>query len=353
MVRQGKELIRATKPFAQEDRGQSWWHLGSTLALLISLLSVTCLDMHWALRLPFSMLAGLVLVRMFILYHDYLHGAILQRAWLADILFRAHGLLILTPPSIWKGSHDHHHHHNGQYFGTGLGTFPLMTTDEYAHANRWQRLQYAAVRHPLTMLLGYFTVFVYRMCFHEFLTKPRQHLDAAVALLLQVGLITGLAIFAPGALVFTFLVPVMLATALGSYVFYAQHNFPGAQFGDRARWDYVAAALHSSSYLRLNPVMHWFTGNIGYHHVHHLNARIPFYRLPEAMAGIEELQSPGTTSLHPVDIYRCLRLKLWDPDRKRLVTFRECERGSLRGEASNDPQATIDSLRRKISAKGI
>jgi len=352
-MRQGKELIRATKPFAQEDRGRSWWAFGSTLAVLLILFGVTLLDTSWLLRAPCSVLAGLVLVRMFVIYHDYVHGAILRDSWLASLIFTAFGLLMLTPRSIWKRSHDHHHHHNGQYFGTSMGTFPLMTTEEYLKANRWQRLQYAAVRHPLTMLLGYLTIFLYRMCLYELLTKPRQHLDAAAALLLQAVLITCLAIFAPGALIFTFLVPTLVAGALGTYLFYAQHNFPDVRFRDRARWAYVAAPLHSSSCLRLNPVLHWFTGNIGYHHVHHLNSRIPFYRLPEAMAGIEELQSPGTTSLHPRDIYRCLRLKLWDPDRKRLVSFRDCERGSHGGEASHDGHATIDTLRREIPAKRL
>ena len=79
--------------------------------------------------------------------------------------------------------------------------------------------------------------------------------------------------------------------------------------------------MHSSSFIAMGPLMNWFTGNIGYHHVHHLNARIPFYRLREAMAALEELQSPGTTSLHPQDIAACLRLKLWDPEEKRLVGF--------------------------------
>ena len=230
MVRQGKELIRATKPFAQEQRGRSWWVFGSTLALLLFLLGVTCLDVHWLLRVPFSVLAGLVLVRMFVLYHDYLHGAILRRAWLADIILTAYGLLLLTPPSIWKRSHDHHHHHNGQYFGTTIGTFPLMTTDEFAKATRLQRLEYAVARHPLTILLSYFTIFLYRMCVYEVLTKPRQHLDAAAAVVLQAALITGLAIFAPAALVFTFLAPVLLAAALGAYLFYARTPFPGRRF---------------------------------------------------------------------------------------------------------------------------
>jgi acyl-lipid omega-6 desaturase (Delta-12 desaturase) len=345
-TRTGPELIVATKPFAQENRLRSWWCVASTLVVLVGLLGVTCLDLPWLLRLPFSLLASLVIVRMFVIYHDYLHGAILRRSRLADVFFRAFGLLLLAPASIWKQSHDHHHHHNGQYFADNIGGVWLMTTDEYAQANRWQRLGYAAVRHPLIILLGYFTIFVYSMCLQNLMTKPLQHLDAAAALLLQAGLITGLAIFAPGPLVFTLLVPMLLADALGAYLFYAQHNFPGARFPNRANWDYAGAALHSSSCLRLSPVMHWFTGNIGYHHVHHLNARIPFYRLPEAMAGIEELQSPGTTSLHPRDIYRCLRLKLWDPERDRLVSFQEYREASLRADR------TAAAVQQRGKAKG-
>ena len=119
----------------------------------------------------------------------------------------------------------------------------------------------------------------------------------------------------------TLLLPQCVAMALGSYLFYAQHNFPGARFQESGSWDYAAAALAGSSYMAMNPVLRWFTGNIGYHHVHHINARIPFYRLPEAMAGLKELQSPGVTTLTPRGVYRCLRLKLWDPEQNRLVNF--------------------------------
>jgi omega-6 fatty acid desaturase (delta-12 desaturase) len=109
--------------------------------------------------------------------------------------------------------------------------------------------------------------------------------------------------------------------AFGAYLFYAQHNFPAVELRDEAEWSYVHAALHSSSFIRMGRLMRWFTGNIGYHHVHHLNARIPFYRLPEAMAGIAELQSPRDTSLALRDVAACLRLKLWDRDQNRLVPF--------------------------------
>ena len=112
---------------------------------------------------------------------------------------------------------------------------------------------------------------------------------------------------------------------LGSYLFYAQHNFPAAIYKPNTEWNYAGAALESSSYMEMNKIGHWMTANIGYHHVHHLNSRIPFYRLPEAMAAIPELQRPGRTSLSPSNIIKCLRLKAWDPELNRMVGYSEME----------------------------
>jgi omega-6 fatty acid desaturase (delta-12 desaturase) len=111
----------------------------------------------------------------------------------------------------------------------------------------------------------------------------------------------------------------MLGSAIGAYLFFAQHNFPGVRLQTGRGWSYVDSALHSSSYIVMGPLMRWFTGNIGYHHVHHHNAKIPFYRLPEAMAALEELQSPVQTTLGMGDILACLRLKLWDTETRQLV----------------------------------
>jgi omega-6 fatty acid desaturase (delta-12 desaturase) len=321
-MRKETELVRATKPFAREIRLRSWWHLLSTLAVLFGLLGATCLDIHWLFRVPFSIVAGFVLVRLFIIYHDYQHGTILRRSPVAAVIMRFYGLITLSPPSIWNRTHNYHHRNNAQIPGNDIGTFPVMTTETYAQASWLRRLQYQVARHPLTILLGYFTVFLYSLCLRPFLERPREHWDAGVALVLQAAVIVGLVLWSPTMLFLTFLVPWMTGGAVGAYLFYAQHNFPGVQLQGGDKWDYVFAALKSSSYMKMNRVMHWFTGNIGYHHVHHLNARIPFYRLPEAMAKLEKLQSPATTSLNPVDIYRCLRLKLWDPQRKRMVSFR-------------------------------
>jgi omega-6 fatty acid desaturase (delta-12 desaturase) len=110
---------------------------------------------------------------------------------------------------------------------------------------------------------------------------------------------------------------------LGSYLFYAQHNFPGVVFRNNVDWSYTDAALESSSYMAMNPFLEWVTANIGYHHIHHLNSRIPFYRLPEAMAKIPELQTAKVTTLKPSDIIACLRLKLWDPTQNKMVPLPE------------------------------
>ena len=115
--------------------------------------------------------------------------------------------------------------------------------------------------------------------------------------------------------------PLFVAFAAGSYLFYAQHNFPGVHVAPRESWTYTRAALESSSYMECGPVMQWFTGNIGFHHVHHLNPSIPFYRLPEAMREIPELRDPVKTSLNPRDVLACVRLKLWDPSRNAMVPF--------------------------------
>ncbi len=321
-MRSSSDLVRATKPYAHEDRWRSWWHLASTLVILAGLLAVTAWTaLPWPARVPFSVLAGLVLIRMFIIYHDYQHGTILRGSRLARGLMFGFGMCTLNPPSVWNHTHNYHHRNNARVPGANIGSFPIMTTQAYAQLSWLGRLHYHVARHPLVILFGYFTVFFYSLCVENFLARPREHLDAALALVVQAALIAGLVWWAPGLLVLSFVVPILTATALGAYLFYAQHNFPEAQFQSGATWDYTFAALKSSSYMRMNPVMRWFTGNIGYHHVHHLNAHIPFYRLPEAMAGLEELQSPPTTSLNPLDVYRCLRLKLWDPDKNRLVGF--------------------------------
>lgn len=314
-----KELLIATRPFATEDRFRSWWHVLSTIAVLAVATFVNCTSLPWIMRLPSSILAGLTLIRFFILYHDHQHHAILYKSKLADLIMVGFGLVFLNPSSVWKRSHDHHHVNNSRNFGVNTGSYPIMTIDGYRNASLSQKIGYRIARNPLTIALGYVTIFFLGMCVVPFLANPKRHYDAALAMVIHGALLACLAYRGIDELILAAIVPFTVASGLGAYLFYAQHNFPQVKLRTGHDWDYVRAALESSSYAKMGPVMNWFTGNIGYHHVHHLNSRIPFYRLPEAMAAIPELQSPKVTTLWPRDVFACLRLKLWDYESDRLV----------------------------------
>lgn len=321
--RSGLEVLRATKAFVRERPLRSWADVLSTFGVLAALLALAATPLAWYGRSGAGFLAGLVIVRGFVLYHDYQHGAILRRSRVARALLSTYGLLTLAPPSPWNRSHNHHHQNNSKLFGAAIGSFPLMTREAYGRADRAQRLRYAAARHPLTILFGYVTVFLVGMTLRPFLLDPRRHLDCLAAFLIHAGLVGALAWFDPASLAYALLLPLFVASAAGSYLFYAQYNFPDAKLRTRSQWDPVSAAIESSSFMPLSGLLGWVTANIGYHHVHHLNARIPNYRLAEAAAAIPELQTAGRTGLGVRDIWRCLRLKLWDPERARLVSFSE------------------------------
>lgn len=328
-VRIGRELLKATAPYAVESVGKSWWLTASTFILLIGSMGGAAFAPYWPLRLLFSLLTALLMVRAFITYHDYMHGAILSRSRPAWLLFHVYSALALTPPRSWKQSHNYHHGHVGQISEAGIGAFPVMTTRMWQQASRAARTRYRITRHPLTVLTGYFTIFFLNICLLPLLSKPARHWDSLLALLGHGVLIALLWIFGGfDTVFFVVLLPMTVASALGSYLFFAQHSFKRMLIISEDAWTFYRAAMESSSYMRLNRVMQWFSGNIGYHHIHHLNVRIPFYRLPEAMQAIPELQSPVSTTLSPRDIRDCFACCLWDEDRQRMVSYREAKLAS-------------------------
>ncbi len=317
---QGKELILATKPFAKEVRSKSWLYTLSTLAFLSMALAGTVFLPYLYLKILSSILSGLLIIRMFVIYHDHQHHTILTHSVAANFIMTAFGIYILAPTSIWRRSHNHHHNHNSKLFSASIGSYPVATIDKYKRMTTLERFGYLAIRHPLNIALGYFTLFIGGMCCTSFISSPKRHADALLALVLHI-ILTVLTIHYLGwqAWILLFLVPFVLACAIGSYLFYAQHNFPAVTFASNKDWTYEKAALESSSYMIMNPVMAWFTGNIGYHHIHHLNSKIPFYRLPEAMKHFPELQNCKTTSLKISDIYACFKLKVWNPEKGRMT----------------------------------
>ena len=318
------DLMRATDSFAVDSVGRSWVHTWLAIAIFLAFETAAVLVPWWPLRLLAAVCAGVIMVRVFVIFHDVMHGAILRRSRFAQGLFWVLGLLLLTPPRSWRRSHNFHHGHVGLLSGSSTGSFPILTTEAWQKASFWQRLGYRIARHPLTLAAAYLTVFMYSICVRSLIDSPRRHWDSAVALLLHAGILTTLALTTGFAmLAYTILIPASLACAIGAYLFYVQHNFVGVQVMPQEEWTFEGAALVSSSYLELGPVMRFVTGNIGFHHVHHLNPRIPFYRLPATMAAVPPLRRAANTTLKLRDIIACLRLKLWDPKQQRMIGFRE------------------------------
>lgn len=328
-AREGKVLIDAARPFAVESPARSVWVTASTLGLwAIGLALATALPLPWYERLPFTVLTGLVAVRAFILFHDVMHGAMCRgnAVWarVCRALISAYGFWILTPPRIWKESHNYHHAHTAKLVGSHIGSYLMLTPAMYAKATPSEQRKYRMVRSPLNVALGYGTMFLWGMCVAPFRKSKKKHWDSALALALHaLQIALTVYFFGVGAALTGVVGCAAIACGLGAYLFYAQHNFPDIHVQPRESWSYTRAAVESSSFMEMSPVMHWFTGNIGYHHVHHLNPQIPFYRLPEAMAGIPELHNPGRTSLSFKDIRATFALKLWDPAKGRMIGFDE------------------------------
>ncbi len=316
----GKELILATRSFAKEDVKKSWFYTIQTFSLLLfSLAGVVLLD-YVVLQIFLSIISGLLIVRTFVLYHDYMHEAILRKSKLANVLFQIFGVLVLAPKSVWKSSHNFHHQNNSKLRLSAIGSYLIFSKEKFEKSSKKVQLKYLFMRHPITILFGYIFTFLIGMCINPLRVNFKKHYDSLLALLVHLALyIISLYFFGLLITLLLITVPNFIAGASGAYLFYIQHNFPNAKFKSNIEWTYEGAALESSSFLNAHPMVHWFIANIGYHHIHHLNARIPFYRLPEVMEHFPELQKPKTTSLSFSEIRACLRLKVWDIELQKMT----------------------------------
>jgi omega-6 fatty acid desaturase (delta-12 desaturase) len=317
-----RTLIEATRPFTVEDRARSWKLTLSTLLLAGLALGMAAGDFPMFLRIPMSLLAGVIMTRVFVIYHDYEHGAIFRGSPVGSWLMASVGILFLRPPAEWRRSHNFHHQNNARLSTASVGSFPLKTLKQWTQEmTPGQRLGYRVIRHPLVIVFAYITVFVLEAFKKLFFPGWSLRLQSALAIAIHATILALAVRSGWDTLLLGVIIPYIVASAFGAYLFYVQHNFEGALFKSEEEWDYGFAALKSSSCLRGGPLLHWFTANIGYHHIHHLNHKIPFYRLPEAMAALPQLQKPVFVTLSLSDIRKSLSLKLWDSDAQQMVGY--------------------------------
>ena len=289
-------------------------------------------------RAPLSVVVAAALLRLCSFAHDWAHGAILRGSRVGGWIGHLIGLTVLAPVKIWRDTHNFHHAHNAQLWAPTLGAFPMWTLERYRRAGTVARLGYRFARSPALILAAWPLVFVIGLNVVALTRDPRRYWSSAVALLIHVALHLG-AIMAGGAATWFYAValPYTLLGAVGAHLFYVQHSYPGARWQDQATWSHDDAALSCSSYMGMPRLMHWVTGNIGYHHIHHLQPRVPFYRLPEAFEGVPELKRAPDTSFAPQDILRAYNLALWDPAGQRLVGWSEL--GGYNDAATNQERA--------------
>lgn len=289
-----------------------------------AMLTALKLDQFWLYALLILPAAGL-LVRLFMIQHDCGHGSFFGNRRGNDWTGRVIGVLTMTPYDHWRRAHAIHHASAGNLDRRGIGDIDTLTVDEYLARSRWGRLRYRLYRHPLVMFgIGPIYVFLLesrlpvgftRKGWTPWVSTMTTNLGIAVA----AGLLMWA--FGIGPFLLVHLPIVILGAAAGVWLFYVQHQFEGTHWDDNESWEFHEAALHGSSHYDLPAVLRWFSANIGMHHVHHLCARIPYYRLPEVLRDHPELRDVGRLTLW--ESFGCVRLTLWDERQRQLISFRE------------------------------
>lgn len=299
------------------------WQMANTFgsyALLWWLMHLS-LAVSWWLVLPLAILAGGFVVRIFIIFHDCGHGSFFKSRGANDAVGFVAGLLTFTPYFHWRWEHSVHHATSGHLDKRGVGDVWTMTVEEYLAASRWKRFAYRLARNPFILfVIAPLYLFLIRQRFPSSGANLRERMSVWWMNLAILGMVAGLsAVFGWRNYLLIQLIIMSVAGSCGIWLFYVQHQFEGAYWERTENWDYTRAALEGSSFYKLPKILQWFSGNIGFHHIHHLSARIPNYNL-EACHKAE----PLFCSVKPITLLSSLKsltYRLWDEPGRKLVSF--------------------------------
>ncbi|MEO8350409.1 MAG: fatty acid desaturase [Chthoniobacteraceae bacterium] len=309
--------------FQKSSTGRATWQIINTIGsyLLVWGLMYWTLKVSWWLTIPLAILAGGLLVRTFIIFHDCGHGSFFASRRANDIVGFIAGVITFTPYHHWRWEHSLHHATSGDLDRRGVGDIWTMTVQEYLESTRWRRFAYRLARNWIILfVIAPAFLLLLRERFPSPGAKPRERrsvwwMNVAVA-----SMVLGASwIFGFKAYLLIQLITVMVGGAAGVWIFYVQHQFDGAYWERGAAWDYTAAALEGSSFYRLPRILQWFSGNIGFHHIHHLSPRIPNYNLERC-----HRSHPIFQQVDPLTLWSSLRsinFHLWDEEKRNFVSF--------------------------------
>lgn len=319
------QLRKNVAPFAKSDTKSSIKQMINTLIpfFLLWFLAYQSLSVSIWLTLAFAVVASGFVIRIFIIFHDCTHMSFFRSTKANRIVGTITGIITLFAYEKWKREHSIHHATSSNLDKRGTGDVWVMTVDEYVAASFWGRLAYRLYRNPIVMF-GLGPIYLYLIS-NRFNRKGARRKERMNTYLINASIVAiySLLIWVIGWQAFLIIqLPILLvAGSLGIWLFYVQHQFEDSYFENEAEWDYVKAAVDGSSYYKLPLILQWVTGNIGFHHVHHLSPRVPNYNLEKAHESTPPLQQATTITL--ASSIKSIRFRLYDEATRSFMSFKE------------------------------
>ena len=312
------------KKYQTPETWRSVWQIANSILPYLALwyLMYWSLSVSYLLTLALAIPAGGLVMRIFILQHDCGHGSFFKSQKANDRFGTICGFLTMIPYYQWRHEHAIHHASSGDLSRRGTGDVTTLTVKEYQALSPLKRLRYRAYRSmPVLLLIGPFYTFV---ASHRFVRWYSGKREARNVYLTNLALfsIWGTLCLTMGVKSFLMIwLPVTLFSGIaGIWLFYVQHQYEDTYWKDKHEWDYVTAAVMGSSYYHLPRIIQWFSGNIGFHHIHHLSPKIPNYKLEQCHKETPMFQEAVTLTFWKS--LKTASLRLWDEDQQKMIGFK-------------------------------
>jgi omega-6 fatty acid desaturase (delta-12 desaturase) len=314
--------------YQKPDAWRASWQIMNTVGVYVALwyLIYLSLSVSWWLTIPLTILAGGFLIRIFIIFHDCGHGSFFESHAANATWGFITGMLTFTPYYHWRWEHAVHHATTGNLERRGVGDVWTLTVEEYLASSRWKKFAYRLARNPLVLFVAApLYLFLIRQRFPSKDARPREQASVMIMNLAVFAMAAALiAVFGFLPWLFVQLIVIGVAGSCGVWLFYVQHQFEDAYWERGEDWDYTNAALQGSSFYKLPRILQWFSGNIGFHHIHHLSARIPNYNLERC-----HRSDPMFAEVQPMSLFGSLKsisYRLWDEQSSKLISFAHLKR---------------------------
>ncbi|HUX95449.1 MAG TPA: fatty acid desaturase [Bacteroidales bacterium] len=320
-----RDWITVISGYNRPELLKSWWQIINSVGpyIILWIVMIKTINIGWWLTLILAVPAAGFMVRIFIIFHDCGHGSFFKSQKMNKLIGIITGIIVFTPYHKWHRDHKIHHQTVGNLDKRGIGDVNTLTVEEYSSLSGWKKISYRFYRNPL-FLFGIAPILLFTLQ-HRFTKSYMSGWEKAYVHLTSLALIaivSGLILLMGWKTFLMIQLPILyIATVHGVWLFYVQHQYRDVLWEDETAWDYKTTALHGSSWFKLPAVLNWFTGNIGYHHIHHLSPMVPNYNLKKC-----HFENTIFHSVRPITFFSAfesLLLRLYDVKNKRMIRFSE------------------------------